>query len=346
VRRWLVAGAAATAGAWAWTRWMDGRNSRITRPPVRDPDGRPYPVRRFQHSDGEEVEVHVVGRGPTVLLLPGADGIKETWRYQIPALASRYRVIAPDLRSSFPPGAGFERLAADALELLDAYGYGQAIVVGQSLGGAIAMRLAAGAPGSVAALVLANTLAHVGYEHVGLNRTLLVPVAVATTRYLPTGLSRAVARLWSRLDVWIYDSSPGGGRVVDYALRTGPRTVLPSVSGARVKLLKREDLRPELPAIEAPAIVVKGPRDRYTPPSWAREIAALIPGARYVELDGTGHCSHISMPGSFNRLVLEWLDAVAGPEQAIDASPGRGQAIDAGFPESAAPAGASEEGCA
>lgn len=308
MRRRLAAGAAATAAAWAWTRWMDRRNARIERPPVVDSDGRPYPVRRFRHSDGEVVEVHVVGEGPTVLLIPGADGIKETWRWQIPALAARYRVIAPDLRASFPSGAGFDRLATDALELLDEYGDGDAVVVGQSLGGAIAMRLAAGAPEAVAALVLANTLARVGYGHVGLNRTLLVPVAMATTRYLPLGLSRAAARLWSRLDVWIYDSSPGGGRVVEYALGTGPRTVPPRISAGRVSRLKQEDLRPELPEIRAPALVVKGPRDSYTPPSWAREIADLIPGSRYVEVDGTGHCSHISMPGSFNRIVLEWLE--------------------------------------
>jgi len=311
VRRRLAVGVAAVGAAWAWTRWMDRRNAAIERPPVLDPGGRPYPVRRFRHSDGEVVEVHVVGSGPTVLLVPGADGMKETWRYQIPALAERHRVIAPDLRTEFPPGAGFDRFMSDMLELLDRYGDGAAIVVGQSLGGAIAMRLAAEAPAGVTGLVLANTLARVSYEHVGLNRTLLVPVAMATTRYLPVPLARAAAELWSRLDVWIYDSSPGGERVVDYALRTGPRTVPPSVSGGRVNRLKREDLRPDLPSIGAPTLVVKGPRDTYTPPSWAREIAALIPGARYVEVDGTGHCSHISMPGPFNRIVLDWLASTA-----------------------------------
>jgi len=316
VKRRLAATATAVGAAWAWTRWMDRRNAAIERPPVRDPDGRPYPVRRFRHSDGEVVDVHVVGAGPTVLLVPGADGMKETWRYQIPPLAAAHRVIAPDLRATFPPGAGFDRLVSDMLELLDRYGDGAAVVVGQSLGGAIAMRLATLAPAGVTGLVLANTLARVSYEHVGLNRTLLVPVAMLTTRYLPVPLARAAAELWSRLDVWIYDSSPGAERVVDYALGTGPRTVPPSVSAGRVNRLKREDLRPELPSIEAPTLVVKGPRDTYTPPSWAREIAALIPGARYVEVDGTGHCSHISMPGRFNRTVLDWLASAAEEERA------------------------------
>jgi 3-oxoadipate enol-lactonase len=77
-----------------------------------------------------------------------------------------------------------------------------------------------------------------------------------------------------------------------------------------VDLLKQEDLRPELGAIRAPALVLKGPLDRYTPVAWSKEIAALIPGARYVEIAGTGHCSHISMPEVFNRTLLGWLSEI------------------------------------
>ena len=70
------------------------------------------------------------------------------------------------------------------------------------------------------------------------------------------------------------------------------------------------DLRPELAAIRAPTLVIKGPRDHYTPPAWSEEIADLIPGARYVTIPGTGHCSHISMPGSFNRALIDWLNGI------------------------------------
>ncbi|MFQ5888593.1 MAG: alpha/beta fold hydrolase [Gemmatimonadota bacterium] len=289
---------------------MIRRNRRLVPPAVNDRDERPLADRRFTFSDDETVTFLDVGDGPPVLLLPGADGIKETFRYQIPELARRYRVIATDLRARFAPQDGFDRLVRDAVELLDGLEVDRAFVLGQSLGGAIAMRFAVRYPERVLGLVLANTLARVSYAHVGLNRTGLAPAAMATTRYLPTVLARLFARAWSRLEVWIFDRSPGGERVIEYALWTGPRPTPPSISQRRVSRLKGLDLRPELASIEAPTLVLKGPRDHYTPPAWSKEIAELIPGALYREVPETGHCCHISMSESFNRILLEWLDRV------------------------------------
>jgi pimeloyl-ACP methyl ester carboxylesterase len=67
------------------------------------------------------------------------------------------------------------------------------------------------------------------------------------------------------------------------------------------------DLRGQLSGIRAPVLVLKGPRDHYVPPSWSHEIVSLVPGADYREVAGTGHCSHLSMPGSFNAAMLDWL---------------------------------------
>jgi pimeloyl-ACP methyl ester carboxylesterase len=86
------------------------------------------------------------------------------------------------------------------------------------------------------------------------------------------------------------------------------------VSNARVARFKKIDLRPELPSILAPTLVLKGPRDHYVPPAWSHEIVSLMPGARYEEVAGTGHCSHLAMPGSFNGLLLGWLATVVDRE--------------------------------
>jgi len=298
------------------------RNRRLTRPPLLGLDGVPIPARTLILSDGEVVEYVDVGpvemdrapagqvSHPVLLLVPGADGIKETFRFQIPALSRRHRVLCASLREHFAPHDTLDRMVDDVAELADAAGCPEFILVGQSLGGAIAMRFAFRDPGRVEGLAVANSLARIGYEHVGLNRAILAPVAMWTTRYLPTSLGRAFARLWSRLDVWIYDASPGSERVVDYALWTGPRTVPSSVSRARVARLKKTDLRTQLPAIRAPTLVLKGPRDHYVPPAWSHEIVALVPEAEYEEVADTGHCSHVSMPASFNRLLLGWLERI------------------------------------
>ena len=299
------------------------RNRRLVRPPILGTDGAPIPERTFTLSDGETVDyldvgptdADLEGSAPgllTILLVPGADGMKETFRFQVPALAKRHRVLCVSLRRKLSREDTFDRMVDDVVELAAESGSRRLVLLGQSLGGAIAMRFAIRHPDRVVGLALANTLARIGYEHVGLNRALLAPLAMATTRYLPTGFGRILARVWSRLEVWIYDSSPGSAKVIDYALWTGPRTVPSSVSNARVARLKKIDLRPQLPSVRTPTLVLKGPRDHYVPPAWSHEIVALVPGAQYEEVSGAGHCSHVSMPGSFNRLLLSWLETVVG----------------------------------
>ena len=317
MNRWAAAALGTVVAGVAWARLATRRNNRLIRPPVRDPDGNPLVSNRLQLSDGEVVTWVEAGDGPALLLIPGADGMKETWRFQIPELARRFHVISADLRSRFPYPATFDLFADDAVELLDFLGIESAIVIGQSLGGAIAIRLATRYPERVRGLVLANTLARVSYEHVGLNATALAPVAVAANRYLPTGAARWLGKLWSRHDVWIFDGSPGWERVVDYALWTGSRTEPPQISSRRIRLLAPEDLRPELARIRIPTLVLKGPRDTYTPAAWARDIADRIPDSRYVEIDDTGHCSHISMPGEFNRKLVTWLDKLDFEEDGV-----------------------------
>ncbi len=283
------------------------RNRRLVPPPLLGADGAPLATKPFTFSDGVQVEYVDIGSGPPLLLLPGADGIKETFRFQVVELSRQYRVICADLRASHSDSDTFDRFAEDVRELLDALGIERPAILGQSLGGAIAMRFATLYPQRAEALILANTLARVSYDHVGLNRTGLGPVAMFTTRYLPTALARAFGRLWCRLGVWLFDSSAGWHRTIEYALWTGGRVIIPAVSSGRVDLLRPTDLRPDLPAIAAPTLILKGSVDTYVPPAWAREIASLIPGSRYVEIPETGHISHVSMSDEFNRIVLEWL---------------------------------------
>lgn len=309
MKRWAKVGAGVALAA-AYERWMDARNARRSPVPLRDPEGAVLPTEEMTYTDGASVSVVDRGRGRPVILVPGADGVKETFRYQVDELASRHRVVAADLRDTFPPGVTFDRFARDLYELIRSRETGPAVLLGQSLGGAICMRFAVMYPDLVRGLVLSNTLPRVGYDHVGLNRSILAPVANISVRYLPEPLARLAATGWSELAVWVFDDSPGGEKVVDYVLHWGPRTVSRRVSARRVDLLREVDLGPQLSRIRAPALVVRGPRDFYCSPAWSREIATGIPGARYVEIPDTGHCSHVSMPGRFNAVVSDWISGL------------------------------------
>ena len=299
---------------------MTRRNAALVRPPVRDAAGTALRVRRIEYSDGETVEYIDAGSGDALVWIPGADGPKETFRYQLPWFARRYRVLCADLRREFAVDDDFDRLVDDVVELLDARGVERFVLIGTSLGSAISMRFAIRFPDRLRGIILCNPLARVSYEHVGLNRAALIPLAMATTRYLPTALARELARHWSRLGVWIFDDSPGRDALIEYALFTGPRTVPPSVSDRRVGRLRRVDLRSGLGDVRVPALVVKGPHDVYCPVDWALEITELLPEAEYVSIPRTGHCAHISRPGAFNETLEAWLGRLGGREARSPAS--------------------------
>lgn len=312
--RFALGAAAGLAGA-AWFLAMTRRNRALVRPPIRDGSGEALPGGVIEYSDGERVEYVDAGSGDALVWVPGADGPKETFRYQLPSFARRHRVVCADLRREFAAEDGFDRLVDDVAELVEARGVERFVLIGTSLGSAIAMRFASRFPERVRGIILCNPLARVSYGHVGFNRAALIPVAMLTTRYLPTELSRGLARAWSRLGVWIFDDSPGRDALIEYALFTGPRTVPPTVSDRRVSGLRRIDLRTDLAGIAVPALVVKGPRDEYCPVDWAREITELLPDAGYVPIPGTGHCSHISRPGAFNQALENWLQRLSVPDQ-------------------------------
>jgi pimeloyl-ACP methyl ester carboxylesterase len=97
--------------------------------------------------DGDRVAYRVAGKGPVLLLVHGMAGSSVTWKHVMPALAKRFTVVAPDLlghgesdkpRAEYSLGTHTDTLR----DLLDALGHRRATVVGQSLGGGIAMQFA------------------------------------------------------------------------------------------------------------------------------------------------------------------------------------------------------------
>jgi len=110
-----------------------------------------------------DVHLYEAGDGPPVLLLHGWPQDASSWRYVIPGLAERHRLIAPDLRgfgASGAPGRGYDGITfgADAIALLDALEIPQAHVIGHDWGGFAAFAAAITAPDRVASMVVLNTV--------------------------------------------------------------------------------------------------------------------------------------------------------------------------------------------
>ncbi len=245
-----------------------------------------------------------------MVLIPGLTGDSEVFRYQVAALSESYRVVAPNLRVDFEGvEQRFDQFADDVAAVLDALGESSACVLGLSFGGPIAIRFASLYPDRVWGLILTNTLARLDLSHVGLNRTLLIPVARWTSRFLPEPLLRRLADFWGRYGVWVFDPSPGNERIIDYELTTPVRVPM-SVGEARLDTFKDCDLRSVLGRIRQPSLVISGASDTYTPAEWQREIAELLPNSTLVEIPYGGHLSLISHAEEFNELVVSWLTGV------------------------------------
>lgn len=302
--------AGGVAGAYLVNRWR--RNLVKKSRPLRDHRGRSLSPILVELEGGECVPVIVAGEGPALMLVPGLTGDSEVFRYQIAALSAHYRVIVPHLRADFDGVEHeFDRFAHDLVTVLDALDEPEVCVLGLSFGGPIAIRFTSLYANRVWGLILTCTLARLDLSHVGLNRTLLIPVARWTSRFLPEPLMRRLADLWGRWGIWVYDPSPGNERIIDYEL-TAPVRVPMALGSLRMDTFKDCDLRPQLERIRQPALVIAGASDTYTPIEWQREIASLLPDATYVEIPFGGHLSLISHAETFNQVVLDWLAGLRG----------------------------------
>lgn len=118
----------------------------------------------FVETNGIRMHYVTAGKGPLVLLLHGFPEFWYSWRYQIPALATHFQVVAPDLRgygkTERPPHTADYRpdlLVADIAGLIQALGHTKAHIVGHDWGGAVAWKLAMDQPHLVNSLAILNS---------------------------------------------------------------------------------------------------------------------------------------------------------------------------------------------
>lgn len=121
------------------------------------------PSHRYAHVNNLRLHYVTAGEGPLVLLLHGFPEFWYSWRHQMPALAERFRVVAPDMRgynqSEKPVGVSHYRIQAlmeDVAGLIREQGEGTAVVIAHDWGGGVAWPFAAYYPEMVERLVILN----------------------------------------------------------------------------------------------------------------------------------------------------------------------------------------------
>jgi 3-oxoadipate enol-lactonase/4-carboxymuconolactone decarboxylase len=255
------------------------------------------------------VALHAVVDGPAdapaVLLLGSLGSTVQMWEPQVAALAERFRVVRCDLRghgrSPVPPGPySLDDLADDAVALLDRLDIATASVVGLSLGGMTALRLAAREPERVDRLAVLCSSALLGPPSGWTERAALVraegtaavaPAVVA--RWFTDELRNRDPELVSRMQQMI-GSTPAEG----YA--------------GCCEAIAAMDLRADLPRITAPTLTIAGAEDPATPPDHLAVVAAGVTDGRSLVLPRAAHLASWEQAVAVNAALLTHLSAGRG----------------------------------
>jgi esterase len=240
---------------------------------------------------------------PPIVLLHGFLGSSRNWQTAGAGLVSRYHVFALDLRNhGRSPHASemtHEALAADVLAWMDAQGFARVALLGHSLGGKVAMRLACRSPGRVDRLIVVD-IAPKAYPEYAQR----IEIEAMTRLELEAIGSRADAE--RRLEGW----------VKDWAMRKFLTTNLERDSDGKwrwiVNLAVLATALPDLVAspvgpderYEGPTLFILGGRSSFVAPEDHAAIHRRFPAARIETLPDSGHNPHLEAREAFVDLVL------------------------------------------
>lgn len=241
--------------------------------------------------DGLRLRYVRKGHGPAVVLLHGLASSIYTWKDVLPRLARDHDVVALDLPgfggSDQPAGLTWRALPPAVLGLLDALGIPRASLVGHSLGGAVAVLLAARDPERVERLVLVDAA---GFEQHAADRPLLLRLAASPAAVLgrPLALRRLFVRAALR-EVFHDDRLVTDERVGVYLAPLARPGALRSLRSLLVSVAGHTPFPAVVAEVRSPTLIVWGADDTWIPVAEADRFVAAIPGARRLVIPACGH---------------------------------------------------------
>ena len=272
------------------------------------------PRLRHQIAIGDSVLAVVEeGRGPAVVLGQSYLWDWRMWQPQMEALASRCRVIVPELwghgdSGPLPSGtASLANVATQMLEMLDQLEIDRCVIVGCSVGGMWGAHLAARAPERVAGLVLMNTSLGKEPEPKRLSYAAMLDQVEAEGR-IGDGLMAAITPLFFAKG--IEQRAPYLPQCLRERLRRfSPGRLRQSVVPLGRLIFDRPDALGVLAGIKAPTLIIAGANDQGRPPEESRIMAELFP-AELVVIQGAGHSAGLERPEEVNAALLAFLDEI------------------------------------
>ena len=248
---------------------------------------------RFLTVDGVRIRYTSGGSGKPLLLLHGWGASLDTFAAMIDDLEKQFTITAFDFPghggSDMPPATWtVDDFAGLTLGVMAALGIERASVMGHSFGGRVGIKLAAAHPEKVDRLILVDSAG--------------VPPPQTARRRIKRFASRfanTVGRL-GRPGQAVRRAIVGRIASPDY-LNAGPIR-------ATFLAIVREDLRPALPKIEAPTLLIWGESDEDTTLADARTMERLIRGSRLLVIKNAGHFSYLDQYGRFRLAIIPFLN--------------------------------------
>jgi pimeloyl-ACP methyl ester carboxylesterase len=248
------------------------------------------------------------GQGITLVFVHGHPFNRSMWRDQLRAFSPHYRVITPDLRgygeSTVIPGkTSLEDFARDIAGLLEQLSIANIVLCGLSMGGQIALEFYRLFPHRVRALILADTFAQLDTEE---GRQARYDMA---ERLMKEGMDGYAGESLPKMIApkTIAEQPEVAAHVLSMMRATPPAGAAAALRGRA----ERRDYTPLLPDIAVPALIIVGSDDEFTPVRDAEFMRQRIPNSRMAVIDGAGHMPNMERPAEFNRIVEEFLRALA-----------------------------------
>lgn len=247
----------------------------------------------------EEVAYDEVGTGPALVLLHSLGTSRELWAGMATRWATHLRVIAIDARGH---GASTNRggylpdaLATDVLGVLDALGVGRFALVGISMGGLTAVRVAAAVGPRVTSLVLSSSYVSAagprGEQRIAAVEQMLGRGSMAGFARTYVEQTLAPATPWSERE-----------RVARQIAAVAKDDYLQAV-----RAIARDDVAPLLPRVGARTLVLEAETDPSVPKAESRRLAAGIAGAVVAEVPAARHLACCDAPEAYARAVAEFV---------------------------------------